>query len=528
MAILKQARQARGAPTRARQAVIYARVSSKEQEKEGYSIPAQLKLLRDYARRNDLTPVQEFVDIDTAKQAGRTHFGEMVVLLQETLAPRVILVEKTDRLYRNIKDWVVLDELDVEIHFVKDSFVYSKNSRSSEKFLHGIKVLMAKNYCDNLSEEASKGMLEKARQGLWPSWAPLGYRNVPREDGRKIIVPDEQVAGVIRGLFERYATGTCSLSDLAKEATSAGLVSLRKKKPLDKWAISRLLKNPIYCGDVRWRGEVLRGRHQPLVTRELWEQVQRRLDERAGSRVRKAKHDFAFSRLIRCGHCGCSLVGEVKKGTYVYYHCTGYKGKCGERYVRQEVLEELFGELLEHLRLDEEVIRWMVEDLHESHTKQREYHDAAIARLQRRYNRLQDRIHTMYVDKLDGRIDGEFFDRMAAEWRAEQERILADMQQHQAADQSYIEDGARLLELAGRAHELFVKQPPVEKRRLLEALLSNCTWANGELHAEFRQPFDMIAVTAEEHRNKKAAGASSSDLLESWRGRRDSNSRPPA
>jgi DNA invertase Pin-like site-specific DNA recombinase len=94
-----------------------------------------------------------------------------------------MLVEKTDRLYRNLKDWVTVDELDVEMHFPKEGVVLSRESRSSKKFMHGIKVLMAKNYIDNLSEETRKGMTEKAAQGFWPSNAPLGYRNVTRDDG---------------------------------------------------------------------------------------------------------------------------------------------------------------------------------------------------------------------------------------------------------------------------------------------------------------------------------------------------------
>ena len=74
---------------------------------------------------------------------------------------RVLLVEKTDRLYRNLKDYVTVDELDLEIHFVKENVIVSQDSRSSEKFMHGIKVLMAKNFIDNLSEETKKGMLER-------------------------------------------------------------------------------------------------------------------------------------------------------------------------------------------------------------------------------------------------------------------------------------------------------------------------------------------------------------------------------
>ena len=161
-------------------AVLYARVSSKEQEKDGFSIPAQQKLLRQYASENGISVVREFTDVETAKRSGRSGFGEMLWYLRRNPTCRTILVEKTDRLYRNIKDWVTVDDLGVEVHFVKEGVVLSPDSRSSEKFVHGIKVLMAKNYIDNLSEETRKGMLEKAAQGLWPSFAPLGYLNYGR------------------------------------------------------------------------------------------------------------------------------------------------------------------------------------------------------------------------------------------------------------------------------------------------------------------------------------------------------------
>src|SRR5262249_23445860 len=209
------------------QAVIYARVSSKEQEKEGFSIPAQLKLLKEYAAANGFTVAQEYVDVETAKQTGRAAFGEMVAYHKAHPSVRIMLVEKTDRLYRNLKDWVTVDELDVEIHFPKEGVVVSRESRSSEKFMHGIKVLMAKNYIDNLSEEARKGMQEKAEQGIWPTVAPLGYRNVAGADGKKIIEPDPDSAPIIARLFEWYATGTLSLKEAAQKARAAGLTYRR-------------------------------------------------------------------------------------------------------------------------------------------------------------------------------------------------------------------------------------------------------------------------------------------------------------
>ena len=185
------------------------------------------------------------------------------------------------------------------------------------------------------------------------------------------------------------------------------------------------------------------------MTGELWERVQAVLDGRHERRHRKAKHDFAFSGLIACGHCGCALVGEIKKGRYVYYHCTGYRRKCPEPYTREEVLSERFGELLEGLAFDDEVLGWVREALRESHGDERRFHEEAIGRLQAEYDRLQNRLDAMYVDKLDGRIDEAFYDRKAGEWRTEQDRLLRSIEEHRVADRSYLDEGVQLLELGG-------------------------------------------------------------------------------
>jgi DNA invertase Pin-like site-specific DNA recombinase len=158
-------------------AVTYARVSSKDQEREGYSIPAQLKLLREYARTHDFQVVQEFVDVETTKSAGRKQFGEMLAFFHRNPSCRVLIVEKTDRLYRNFRDCVTLEDLDVEIHLPKEGQVIGKDSKSQAKLVHGIQVVIARNYIENLREEVRKGMREKAEQGIYPIRPPFGYRN---------------------------------------------------------------------------------------------------------------------------------------------------------------------------------------------------------------------------------------------------------------------------------------------------------------------------------------------------------------
>ena len=518
-----------------KKAVIYARVSSKEQEKEGFSIPAQLKLLKEYAAAQGLAVAEEYVDVETAKQTGRTAFGEMVAYLKAQPSTRVMLVEKTDRLYRNLKDWVTVDDLDVEIHFPKEGVVLSRESRSSEKFMHGIKVLMAKNYIDNLSEEARKGMQEKAEQGIWPTKTPLGYRNVTGPDGKKIIVLEPASAPLIAKLFEWYARGNISLKEAAREAHVAGLAYPRSGAKVPVSTIHTILRNRLYTGWFEWKGKLIQGKHEALVPVELWERVQEVLDGRFSKKAKRGRHDFAFSGLIACHACGCAVVGEIKKQRYVYYHCTGYADKCQgnpascrRKHVREEALEAQFTDLLGRVHFDDEVLHWLRDALHASNADERREHEDAIKRHQAEHKRLQDRINAMYVDKLDGLVDTAFYDRMSNQWREEQNRCQREIERHQNADKSYKDEGIALLDLARNAQRLFVSQEPREKRRLLNFVLSNCSWEDGEVIATFRQPFDKLVETASAAARVERKGNANSAKNDIWLGNLDSNQDCPS
>jgi site-specific DNA recombinase len=262
----------------------------------------------------------------------------------------------------------------------------------------------------------------------------------------------------------------------------------------------------------------------------LWERVQVVLDGRNANKAKRGKHDFAFSGLIACARCGCSVVGEVKKQRYVYYHCTGYADKCQgtpiscrRRYVREEALEQKFTELLGRLRFDDEVLEWVRESLQASHADERREHEEALRRLQVEHKRLGDRINAMYLDKLDGRVDGAFFDKMSAQWREEQNRCLREIARHESAEQSYMDEGVQILELAQNAQELFEKQEPREKRRLLNFVISNCTWEDGEVVVTFRQPFDSLAETTAIAMLSAADDKGNSVKSEIWLGMKDSN-----
>lgn len=500
---------------RATQVVLYARVSSKDQEKEGFSIPAQLRLLRDYAESKGFVVTHEFTDVETAKESGRTGFGQMVVLLNKhSSACRTILVEKTDRLYRNIKDYATLDELDLEIHLVKENEVISRQSRSSQQFVHGIKVLMARNYSLNLGEETLKGLTEKARAGIYPSYAPPGYRNVDGPNGKRIIESDPDAAPVVTTLFERFSTGRQSLRALVKELNAEG-VRLRGRK-LNSSVVHQLLRKRIYTGDFDWNGTTYTGSHQPLVSHECWQRVQDLLDARAEKKTRRVKHDFAYTGLVHCGHCGCLLVGELKKGKYVYYHCTGNRGKCSEPYTRQEVLTDAFLDILRGLIIPQPILGWLSNAVLESDRTEQASRQQAVKRLRAERERLDARIEAMYLDKLDGRITQEFFDRQAAECRAKQDTIQRKIRDIEKAAPAPIDQAVDMLRLTSRASRLFLLQPPAEQRRLISVVIETAAWQNGMLQTTLFEPFEILRHSNRESLRKENENCGSGQDLRVW------------
>jgi hypothetical protein len=364
---------------------------------------------------------------------------------------------------------VTLDELDIEIHLVKEGVVLSRDSKSSEKFVHGIKVLMAKNYIDNLSEEARKGMQEKAEQGIWHHYHASLWMVRHRH-------------GVLGGGRGTSAGGRARLSSHGR----ASAAQYRARHPAQPHLHRRTSNG---------RAAIVEGKRQPLVTRELWHRVQGVLDARNASKLRLGKRDFSFSGLIKCDHCGCALVGEFKKRRYVYYHCTGYKGKCGEPYVREEVIAERFSEVLARLNFGEEVLQWVSTALRESHVDQRKEHGAAIARLQAECERLQNRIRAMHIDKLDGRVGRSFYVQMSEQWRVEQEKLMQEITLHQAADQSTWMRACASSNFprtrSGCSPNRAPRATPYAEFCTIELDLEE--W---RASVAFRQPFDLIAQTA--------------------------------
>lgn len=222
-----------------------------------------------------------------------------------------------------------------------------------------------------------------------------------------------------------------------------------------------------------------------------WEQAQEAFEKT--NRPRQTRRDFPFTGMLKCVFCGCTITAEIKKGKYIYYHCTGSKGGCSKSHVRQEVLEEKLGEVIKGIHISDEIKDWIVKALRESHKEEKNYYDGIIKGLQSEYNQIQDRIDRAYEDKLDGKIPEDLFLRNMDRWSREQDRIVYQMNRYRGANKHYIDEGVKILELANTAYLLYKKQNAYQKVRLLKIVQSNCLWDGVSARPEYRKPFDIPA-----------------------------------
>ena len=474
-------------------AVAYARVSSKKQEDTGFSIPAQIELFKQYEEKAGIKIVKIFVENKTGGKVGRKVYNEMLAYIKQKNI-KDVLVEKTDRIYRNFKDYVVLDDLtqnfDLTIHLVKERVILSKNSTSHEKLVHGFKVLLAKNYLDNLREEVMKGREEKIREGGYPHKAPVGYYNdTNKETKKKEIYVDPEKSVFIKKLFELYASGAYSVEELRTKLFNEGFN--HKGRPYSKPRLLFVLKDVFYIGKMKIKGVVYDGKHTPIIDIETFNRVQRMFNQ---SKARSHDVEFAYTGLITCGYCGCQLTAELKKGKYIYYHCTGKRGgNCKSDLIREEKLDEVFLELIDKLPdPDDGLFEEIKKAVKEIRQMKSEYEGTSMEEIQKQISRLQTRIDNLYTDKLDGNITQEFWLEKHNQWHAEKDRLIEKLKVISNTSRNF-DEGSNLLEnFCKYARREFLNASGKKKRAILKMLGSNFSYKDKKVSVELTSVFNYL------------------------------------
>ena len=335
---------------------IYTRKSTDDKDRQVRSISDQLSELKELAIKESLEIIDVFVEKQTAKIPGRPVFNEMIERMEKGEASG-ILAWHPDRLARNSVDGGKIIYL-VDTGIIKDlkfsTFWFDPTPQG--KFMLSIAFSQSKYYVDNLSENIKRGHRNKLKEGIWPRNAPMGYLNDKKE---KIIYPDPERAPYIKKAFEAYATGKYTLRQIRDMTNELGLRSF-KDTELSISKMHEMLRNPIFTGLMRYGGEIHEGKHEPIVTKKLFDQCQEVMKRKSKPKEKGFK-TYLYRGFFRCGECGCFITTETQKG-HNYLRCTKRKNPCEQKYVREELITSQIKENIKKISLPLDWAKWMIEE----------------------------------------------------------------------------------------------------------------------------------------------------------------------
>ena len=390
--------------------ILYARKSTDVEDKQVLSIEAQLVELRAYAKNENLHIIDELVEKQSAKTPGRPVFGDMLKRIKSGEASGIIAWHP-DRLARNSIDGGQIVYLLDQTHLTNLKFpTFWFENTSQGKFMLSIAFGQSKYYVDNLSENTKRGLRQKVRRGECPGVAPFGYINDVRTH---TIVIDRRNAPIAKEAFELYSQGNQRLEDIAEFLKSKGVLS-RGGKTAHRDRVRKMLINPFYYGHFRYVGEVYEGKHTPIISKKLFDQVQAVLAKR-GHQQKGATAPQVFCGLLRCGVCNMYITAEKKikhqkNGNvheYVYYRCTRKNKliKCAEPAVTETQLAPQLSEVLQSYALPESWAQEMEAMLVADERKAEQSSGAFIADAQTRVTSLQGKLKRLLDSYLDQDID---------------------------------------------------------------------------------------------------------------------------
>jgi len=287
---------------------IYARKSTDSEDRQVSSIADQLAELRELAKKENIDVVDTLVEKQTAKKPGRPVFAEMLKRIEAGEATG-ILAWHPDSLARNSVDGGQIIYL-VDTGIIKElkfpTFWFDPTQQG--KFMLSIAFGQSKYYIDNLSENIKRGHRQKLKNGLWPQMAPLGY--LSNKETKQIYV-DKEKSPLIKKAFEAYATGKYTLKEIRKIINDLGLKG-RRGSLLSVSNYQYLLRNPFHYGLIRYNGEYFEGKHEPIITKKLFDQVQEVMKRKSKPQKADEMKFFLYRGFFKCGECGFTITADKK------------------------------------------------------------------------------------------------------------------------------------------------------------------------------------------------------------------------
>lgn len=351
---------------------LYARKSTESEERQVLSIDSQIKEMLILAEREGLEVVAMKRESHSAKETGtRPIFNEII---EEISGKKYngILTWAPDRISRNAGDLGrVVDLMDAgALHEIR-TYGQRFTNNPSEKFLLMILGSQAKLENDNRGINVRRGMRTRAEMGLWVGPAPMGYLLQNQMDKKCQVIIDPLRAPAIRQMFEKVAYEGWSGRKLYNWLRFELNFYTRGNKPMTLSTVYRVLDNTFYYGTFerpRGSGNWYQGKHEPIITKELYDKAQLQLTR---DKIVRGNHEFSFTKLFTCGYCGSGISAEekykpLKDGTharYIYYSCSRARDRnCKNKYIREEELITELLKILDKVAINELGMRHALED----------------------------------------------------------------------------------------------------------------------------------------------------------------------
>jgi site-specific DNA recombinase len=478
---------------------IYCRKSSEEEERQALSIESQLQELREYASKQGLNVVREYIESKSAKKPGREIFNKLLLEIEAGEADG-ILAWQPDRLSRNSVDGGKIIYL-IDQGIIKDlkfPSYYFENTPHG-KFNLSIAFGFSKMYVDRLSEDVKRGIREKIRRGEFPGKATLGYYNHPKT--RK-IEPNPTHFKFIKSLLERFAEGEISQTQIREEMYQAGFRTRNGNKP-SFFSISHMLKNPFYYGVFRLKEELYQGTHQAMISKNTFDKIQKRLEKNPKKvnfhNHRNEEKEFYFQGLASCGFCGYAITKEWHKKksgkVFKYYRCSR-KSKtctCKEKAINEKDLMPQVENLISQVSIPSEwyekfatqIDIWVKNETSEAQEQAR-----ALKTEREAINLKLERLLDL---ELEGDISSE-------EYRSKKNNLVnkkSDLEykinQIKTEGQIWVEPLKQFIETGHQAHLSVLDQNFHEMNRILKKVGLNQLMTSQNLKMDFIRPFNFLS-----------------------------------
>ena len=522
------------AKNQTRKFFIYARKSTDSEDRQVRSIADQIAELKELANKENLEIVDIIVEKQTAKKPGRPMFADMLKRMEAGEATG-ILAWHPDRLARNSVDGGQIIYL-VDIGVIKElkfpTFWFDPTPQG--KFMLSIAFGQSKYYVDNLSENIKRGHRQKLKQGLWPQMAPLGYLNNKKT---KMVYLDKEKAPLIKKAFEAYATGKYTLRELRKIINGLGLRG-RRGKMLSVSNFQYLLQNPFYYGLIRYNGEFYEGKHEPIITKKLFDSVQEVMKRKSKPQKADKMKFFLYRGIFKCGECGYSITADkkIKKSgkEYIYYYCTrkNPNHKCSQNvFTREEKISSQIEKEIQKVSLPDDCADWMLKEIEKERKAKAQSSSFFVQKIKQKIAKIDEKLEKLMNAYLESVLNIKEYQE-AKNKLINQKQVLKDkLNAFEQKSDNRFELAAQFVKASKQAKIIASKENPKRIRDFLKKIGSNFQIQNQNISFSPRGAWQIVAKwgfgarSAPAERLCREAISPQNDKIPNWRRVWDSNPR---